>query len=328
MCEAQKLFRTEKSIDVTKLTDRKIRLFCVEIVRERMTCQQAAALYGVSVRRVQQLVRQYRQSKEVPKLNEARRPKAPPPTKAERELIEEYWQKYRFGSRHLFHVMRSDGIQIPHHKVRSYLVQTGRVLPCPNKQKQRKRCRYEREHSFSLVHGDWHRRSLDAPHVIVWIDDASRLILAGGEYDEETMENTIESMQKAIDAAWTYHAFIKEVNTDRGVQFFCNHPKDEKKMQRQATSKNGFQLFLEANNIRHVVSRVNNPQTNGKCERFWLEYDRHRAAFGSMDEFIDWYNHRMHGALLWDIAETPAMAVQRKLQPEASLGRFWEMVEC
>ena len=313
---------------MTKLTDRKIRTFCVEIVKNRMTCQQASRLYAVSVRRVQQLVREYRQTGQFPKLEEARRPKAPAPTKAEKELIEDYWQRYRFGSRHLFNLMRSEGVQIPHHKVRAYLVQSGRVLPCSNKQKQRKRCRYEREHSFSLVHGDWHRTSLEHPHVIVWIDDASRLILAGGEYPEETMENTIESMQKAIDAAWTYHSFIREANTDRGVQFFSNWPRDEKKIKANAHSKNGFQLFLEANNIRHVVSRVNNPQTNGKCERFWLEYDRHRWIFGSMDEFIDWYNHRMHGALLWDIAETPAMAVQRKLLPEASLGRFWGMVEC
>jgi len=33
--------------------------------------------------------------------------------------------------------------------------------------KKRKRCRYEREPTFSLVHGDWHRKTEEHPHAIV-----------------------------------------------------------------------------------------------------------------------------------------------------------------
>jgi len=71
-----------------------------------------------------------------------------------------------------------------------------------------------------------------------------------------------------------------------------------------------------------MPSRRNNPQTNGKVERFWLEYDRHRFRFNTMEEFASWYNNRMHGALLMDIGETPNEAVVRKLPPEAKLGLF------
>jgi len=35
------------------------------------------------------------------------------------------------------------------------------------------RCRYEREHSGSLLHGDWHRTTENHPYAIVWLDDAS-----------------------------------------------------------------------------------------------------------------------------------------------------------
>jgi len=43
---------------------------------------------------------------------------------------------------------------------------------------------------------------------------------------------------------------------------------------------------LEENGIRYIPSRRNNPQTDGKIERFWLEYDRHRWRFESIEEFI------------------------------------------
>lgn len=68
-----------------------------------------------------------------------------------------------------------------------------------------------------------------------------------------------------IDYSHLFHAFIKDVNTDRGTQFYSNHPK----------SKSQFQEFLEQNDINFVPSRKNNPQTNGKMERFWYEYDKH-----------------------------------------------------
>ncbi|MCE5261013.1 MAG: DDE-type integrase/transposase/recombinase [Euryarchaeota archaeon] len=313
---------------MTKLNDTKIRFICRQISAGTMSCRQAAVLYGVSVRRVQQLICQYRQGGEPPKLSKGRRPKAPPLTNDERKLIDTYWERYRFGSRHLFNLMRSEGVQIPHHKVRAHLVQTGRVLDSPNKQKKRSRCRYEREHSFSLIHGDWHRTSEEHPHVILWQDDASRMILAGGEYPERSMEHSIDTLKQAMEVARSFNSFICEVNTDRGSEFFSNHPKDEKRTRNNAVSKNGFQLFLEANGVRHVVSRVNNPQTNGKLERLWLEYDRHRWRFASLAEFIDWYNGRMHGGLCWEIAETPAMAMQRKLRPECIIGLFWRCVEC
>ena len=61
----------------------------------------------------------------------------------------------------------------------------------------------------------------------------------------------------------------------------------------------------EENGIRFIPSRKNNPQTNGKVERFWLEYDRHRWRFKDIHEFISWYNNRIHGALWIEIGETP-----------------------
>ena len=306
---------------MTKLTDKKIRQICRDVVVHGWSTRDCAEHYGISQRRVQQLVKEFRETGEYPRLNPNRRPRSKPLTKEEKALIDEYWDRLRVGSRLLYKALRRDGYRIPHHKIRKYLLQTGRIIPNPNKQKKRKRCRYEREHSFSLLHGDWHRTSVNHPYCIIWLDDATRYILSGGEFSEATAEHSIETLSRAIDVAWGYSSFIREVNTDRGPQFFVN------KQNRRGNSTNAFQRFLKEKGIVHIVSRKGNPQTNGKIERFWLEYDRHRWRFSSLEDFIDWYNNRIHGALWVDIGETPSEAVYRKLQPTSMIGLFGRLVE-
>jgi len=300
---------------MTKLSDTKIRWICRHVVDvQDWTKQSAADIYGISIRRVEQLIRSYIQTGNYPKLKKNRRPKAKPLTPDEMRLIDTIWKEKRFGARMVFHELKNRGEKIPLHKIHSFMLKTGKTIPNPNKQKKRKRCRYEREHSFSLVHGDWHRTSENHPHVIIWLDDASRFVLSGGEFEIATTEHSIDTFKKAEEKAREFNGTIREVNTDRGTQFFNVHG-----------GKSRFQEMLEGEGIRFIPSRRNNPQTNGKLERFWLEYDRHRWRFCSLDEFIDWYNRRLHGALWLEIGECPGDAVYRKNQPGSILGLLWGM---
>jgi putative transposase len=66
---------------------------------------------------------------------------------------------------------------------------------------------------------------------------------------------------------------------------------------------------------------------NGKAERLWLEYDRHRWRYATLDEFIEWKNDEIHGALWVEMFETPREAWQRKLPAENQLGLFLARVE-
>jgi putative transposase len=299
---------------MTKLTDSRIRWICRHVADiGDWTKPRAAELYGISVRRVEQLVKTYREMKAYPTLNPNRRPRAPPLTKEEKAAIDEVWNEKRFGARLLYKELRSRGMKIPQHKIHAYLKKTCRARPNPNKQKKRKRCRYERKHSFSLVHGDWHRTSENHPHAILWLDDASRYILSCGEFDSATTAHSIKTFELAVREAAGYNGIINQVNTDRGTQFF------------QSQGKSLFEVFLEGKGIQFIPSRKSNPQTNGKLERLWLEYDRHRWRFGSVQEFADWYNDRMHGALWMEIAESPKMAVTRKNRPESTLGLLWRL---
>jgi len=220
-CGVQKLFRIKIHADVTKLTDKKIRFICRHAVDERdWTIGRLARHYGVSIRRIQQLVKEYKQTGKYPHLNPGRRPKGKPLTDTEKEIIDQVWEETRFGARLLFYELKRRGYHIPHHKINKYLLKKKRTIPNPNKQKKRKRCRYERDHSFSLIHGDWHRTSVDHPHAIVWMDDASRYIFYGAEYAEATAEHSIETFLKVIEQSHLFNAFIKDVNTDQGESVF------------------------------------------------------------------------------------------------------------
>lgn len=303
---------------MTKLSDRKIRFICNHVVNiGDWSIQSCSIHYKVSIRRIQQLVKEYREIGEYPKLNKNRRPTAPPLTFEEKKQIDLVWKEYRFGARMIFNHLRAQNIRIQHHKIHDYLKATERSTPNLNKQKKRKRCRYERDHSFSLIHGDWHRTSLNHPHAIIWLDDASRFILSGGEFIEATSEHSIETLQSAQKIAKKFNASIREVNTDRGTQFFSNHP----------NSMNKFEKYLFDSGIIHIPSRRNNPQTNGKLERLWFEYDKHRWRFSTMRKFISWYNRRMHGSLWMKYGETPGEAVWRKCPEDSLLGMFWRWNE-
>ena len=312
-CRVRKLFRFDVSPNImVKLSDKKIRWITKHVGKD-VTTRQAADIYNVSIRRIQQLVKEYKETGRVPHLIKRRRPRTYL-TEEQKEIIEKVWKEMKVGARLLYYELKRRGYNIPHNKIHSYLRETGKTIPNPNKQKKRKRCRYERKHSCSLIHGDWHRRTDDDPHAIIWVDDASRYILAGDEFDTATSEYSIQTFRKAQRIAREYNVDIKEVNTDRGTQFY-------------STKKNPseFEKYVESQGIKFIPSRKRNPQTNGKLERLWYEYDKHRFSFESIHDFISWYNNRIHGALWLEIGERPKEAFWRKLPPESLLGLFLEM---
>lgn len=81
----------------------------------------------------------------------------------------------------------------------------------PQKQKQRTYKLYERDHSFSLVHLDWHDSNVfPDKHICAVEDDASRLILSGDEFDSEESKHNIKLMKQASKFAFDkYSAIIR-----------------------------------------------------------------------------------------------------------------------
>ena len=160
------------------------------------------------------MLKSYRETGEVPKLKWNHRPRTQL-SEEQKRMIDKAWEEKRLGARLLYHELKSRGAALPHNKINAYLKATGRTIPNPNKQRKRKRCRYEQEQSGSLLHGDWHRSSEEQPHAIAWLDDASRCILAGGEFESATCEHSIATLRLAQARAHEYNLPIREANTDR-----------------------------------------------------------------------------------------------------------------
>ena len=109
--------------------------------------------------------------------------------KREEQVVSEAFTRYRFGARMLEVVIRKVfKIRISHNRIHMYLKAADLAHEDPQKKKRRKWVRYERKHSLSAGHIDWHESGWSDLKVCVIIDDASRLILAGGEFKNANTE--------------------------------------------------------------------------------------------------------------------------------------------
>jgi hypothetical protein len=72
------------------------------------------------------------------------------------------------------HVRRSYNIHIPHNRINMYMLSEGISRDEERKKKRRKWVRYERKHSMSAGHIDWHEDSKDGIKVCAILDDSSR----------------------------------------------------------------------------------------------------------------------------------------------------------
>jgi len=321
-CSIRKLVRMDSPCDVmVKLTNKKRKWAIDQVISGNKSIQEISEIYNVSNRWIQILVRHYKSKGEYPVLNRMRRPKTKL-TEEEKELINKAVKESGLTSTvHIrLYIEKYYGGKLPYNKIHRHLLKSGFSKEDPKKKKQRKYCRYERDHSFSLVHLDWHEsKVIKDKQVCVVFDDASRNIICGDEFDEAIGNHNIALMKQAIEIAYEkYSSIIREANTDKGPQFYCN--KNDNQGNRGRTE---FELFLEKQGINHIPSRRNHPQTNGKNERWFRTYEKNRGKFKTFKEFVGWYNDRIHLGLNRKKGVTPNEAIWFKLEPEAMLGLFF-----
>lgn len=303
---------------MTKLSNKRVKFAIKAILHGEANCSQLAKTFEVTPRRIRQLMAEYKKTERVPTLTKQRRPKIFL-SEEQKKLIDKAYEDSRLSATLLrLHIKKKYQANIPHNKIHAYLKEKGLAYQDEKKQKQRKYCRYEREHSCILVHLDWHETD-DGTKVLPIIDDASRKILSIGEYAAISTKNAILVLNKAVLHAHSYNTNIRELNSDRDTTFMTTKGKplfDEHK----------FQEALRKHGIKFIPSRAHHPQTNGKNERWFQEYDKHRHRFNTAEEFIEWYNNRIHGGLSRREGITPQEAFIQKLQPEAILGLFYKNI--
>ena len=185
-------------------------------------------------------------------------------------------------------LLLSEGVHISHNKIHSFLIGNGLSRAEPNKSKRRKWIRYERKHSNSLWHTDYHEMNnpeLEGKQLISYEDDASRLITGYGLFDNATTRNAIDTFKKAVEQC----GLPRQLISDHGTQF-CEDEEDH----------NLFRETIQDMGTEHILARVKHPQTNGKMERFFYTVESLLPRFDNdLDKVIAYYNFmKQHMGLL------------------------------
>jgi len=309
---------------MSKLNNKRVKYIIDQKRTNKRKSSELAGIYGVSQRWIQILVKKYKDTNAYPKMIKSRRP-SEQLTEKQKEVIVEALDKSNLkGAITLrLYIKRNYEITIPKNKLHNYLKELGISKPDKKKQKQRKYCRYERKHSFSLGHMDWHESKINGKWVCVWIDDASRNILAGGEFKNANTKNSKKIVNEVLkQAEEIYSSPLFALNTDKGTQFF-----NAKYNGDGIRAFGEFENFLKEKGIQHIPSKRNHPQTNGKNERWFRTYEENRKRYKTIQEFIDWYNNKIHLGLSRVEGITPNEAIWNKLRPSSILGAFLKRFE-
>ena len=300
MCGIRKIVLNDKINSEMKFTKKSL----VETLRmksEGKSSYQARRMAKVSVRRVDEVWKEYLMTGEIPVIGKAVGRPMIPIEDWEKELVKKFYEKYRVSADTLERLIeRDENKHLSHYKIHKILLELGYAKAKARKDKRKKDwIRYERMHSLTAAHIDWHYNG--RVWVFAVIDDASRFMLALIECSSPTTKKSIEGVKLALE-----YGKIKQCISDRGSQFMNN-----------MDGYSEFQEFLKLVEIKHIKTKLKHPQSNGKVERWFECYDNHRKAFETKEEFLKWYNEvRPHRSLNFEMLETPKQAFIRKRRLE------------
>jgi len=290
-----------------KPNQRKIKWILGEMERGELSVNKIARIQKITPRWARELYRRYKETSQYPY---PRKPGKKPKPISEEDISRVLAMKNKHplsGALTIEKLLDREGKHIPHNRIHRILKEKGLAKSEPKKQKRRKWIRYERKHTNSLWHTDWFENVENGNKMILYEDDASRFIPKGKVFSHATAENS-KSVLK--DTLIEYYK-PKQVISDHGTQFTslprkgCLDPEP-----------NTYQTCLENLGIKHIKSRVNHPQSNGKVERAGGTIRRLTEHFGSLDRALEYYNfERPHWSLNIDECETPFKAYIRKMWP-------------
>ena len=263
--------------------------------------------YGVSARHIRRTLSRFSVAGPPARIGPCgRQPK--PITAKEIKAVSEAYDRYQLGAVRLRDIMAKMKVDLSKRRIHQILRTLKLAKRSYKKSKRRKWVRFERYKSNSLWHTDW--TQIGRMHLIAYIDDASRFVTGWGLFQHATAANSVLVLERAI----AEYGAPKAMLTGHDVQFCSIQMKTSK-----LSEPNDFQKFLKANNIKHILGRVNHPQTNGKVERLFGTIKGKRKAFPSLEAQFHWYNQVRPHMSLKDGLETPAEAYVRKMDKKKKM---------
>lgn len=273
---------------MAKLTFKK-RVWIVKQYNKGISASKLALAQKINRRSIYQILEKYGEySWDGLKDHKTGRPETTLNTNAE-IIILDLRKRYHYGACHIEQLLKQRGFGISHRQIEKLLIRNSLVQPNIKKQKPRKWVRYELPNPNDLWHTDWTYDPFTQKELSAYLDDRTRLITSYGLFNRKTSDNSIALLKVGI----AEFGKPKSVMTDHGSQYYGNKA-DENQDNTQ------FRITLNALGIKHYVTRVNRPQTNGKIERFFLSYktDYTTGTFSNLNDYIKHYNDvRLHMSL-------------------------------
>jgi len=285
-----------------KLNQKKIKWIVKEGDKRDIGFYTIAGIQKITKQHAYRVYKKYKGIKEPKLLPCGRKPK--PIADEERKLVIKTYNEFRVGATMIEELLDEKGIHINHNKIHKILLEAKLAKQELKKKNRRKWVRYERKHSLSLVHADWF--DFKGKQGIIFIDDASRLLMGYGGFKHADADNSIKVFKQSL--KW---GIPKLIYTDHGVQFCA----DEQEGKKQGVSQ--FTLAVKAAGSKHIFARVKHPQANGKAERVIGTIKRLWRELGSLKKAVEHYNYkRPHRSLTNGKLRTPYQAFLEKKKKE------------
>ena len=282
---------------MAKLNQPQINEICRQMNVGKLTIWRVAKHAGVSQRWIRELYKHYLQQGKPPVRQRCGRKLQPMPL-AIRQKIKLLYSVLPCGAVSMEQRLAKQGVKASHNKIHEFMREEKLAKREPKKSKRRKWVRYERRKANSLWHTDF--TTLENKQLILFEDDATRLVTGYGLFDRATAENALQ----VYAVATANYGVPRQLLSDNGSHFCNTH---DKKNERHV-----FHKAVVSSGCEHIFTRPSHPQCNGKLER--LNYtikQLYKYYNGNLEHAVKMYNEeRLHMSLEW---ATPLEAWRAKL---------------
>jgi transposase InsO family protein len=270
------------------------------VVEDGMPMARVAQALGIPYTTVSLWVQKYRQGGVeglTPQPKRATPRKRASDDTKRRAVIELRQEHPEYGTRRIRDLLaRFSALGVSETEVRRVLHEAGLIEPAPaTGSREHPERRFERAEPNQLWQSDiftFLLRRYERIYLAAFMDDHSRFLVSWAVAHHQRSSLVMEALRKGIAAFGT----PTEILTDQGRQYTAWRGSTE------------FEEELRRENIRHIKSRPQHPQTLGKIERFWKTlWDEFlsRTVFSDFADlqrrlglFVDAYNfQRPHQAL-------------------------------
>jgi len=283
-----------------KLNEDMVAWICREMDRRELSVWRIAKHSKVTKQWVYELYSRFKASGNYPlPLKCGRKPK--PLSEEVKERIKREYAEHPYGAVKMQEHLKKTGVGVSHNKIHAVLLKNGLAKHDVKKQKKRKWVRYERKKFNSLWHSDW--TELDCKQLILYEDDATRLITGYGLFNSATAELSLQVFALAVEK-W---GRPRQLLTDNGAQFCNTHDNKDK--------THAFHGAVLKAGCDHIFTRKSHPQCNGKLEKLNHTISLLYKHYGNdLDKAVKMYNEKRIHMSLGNPWMTPLEAYELKKQ--------------